>query len=175
MPQKVQEMINRLEEETKHHERFKVNFAMAYGGREEIIDGIKRLIKEGKKDVDENTFSQYLYLQNEPDLIIRTGGEKRTSNFLVWQSWYSEWFFVDKYWSEFKKEDLTKILEEFSQRQRSVWEIDILSTPAYKSLNNGILRFFLMSKIVLLTEDLINKIAAGEVIERTGFSCQRAY
>lgn len=118
LPRKVQETINKLEDETKHHKTFKVNFAMAYGGREEIIDGIKRLMKEGIKEVDENTFSKYLYLQNEPDLIIRTGGEKRTSNFLVWQSWYSEWFFVDKYWPEFGKEDLAKIVEEFSQRQR---------------------------------------------------------
>ena len=118
LPQKVQETIHKLEDETKHHKTFKVNFAMAYGGREEIIDGIKRLMKEGIKEVDENTFSKYLYLQNEPDLIIRTGGDKRTSNFLVWQSWYSEWFFVDKYWPELEKEDLAEIVEEFSQRQR---------------------------------------------------------
>lgn len=118
LPQKVQETIHRLEEETKRHEGFKVNFAMAYGGREEIIDGIKKLMKEGKKDIDENAFSKYLYLQDEPELIIRTGGEKRTSNFLVWQSWYSEWFFVDKYWPEFEKEDLVKIIAEFNQRER---------------------------------------------------------
>lgn len=118
LSQKVQETIHKLEEETRHNKRFRVNFAMAYGGREEIIDGIKKLMKEGIKDVDENTFSKYLYLQNEPDLIIRTGGDKRTSNFLIWQSWYSEWFFVDKYWPEFEKEDLAGIIEEFSQRQR---------------------------------------------------------
>ena len=92
---------------------------MAYGGREEIIDGVNKILKEGKlKEVDETTFSKYLQLQSQPDLIIRTGGEKRTSNFLVWQSWYSEWFFLDKYWPEFEKEDLVRVLAEFSQRER---------------------------------------------------------
>lgn len=118
LPQKVQDIIATLPPETIDHDGFKANFAMAYGGREEIIDGVNRIIKEKVKEVTEETFSQYLSLQSEPDLIIRTGGEKRTSNFLVWQSWYSEWFFIDKYWPEFEKEDLVKVLEEFNQRER---------------------------------------------------------
>ena len=119
LPEKVQQIIHSLMEETKHHDKFTANFAMAYGGREEILDGINRILKEGKiKQVDEKILSRYLYLQHEPDVIIRTGGERRTSNFLVWQSWYSEWFFVDKLWPEFEKEDLVKVITEFSQRER---------------------------------------------------------
>ena len=119
LPQKVQDLISRLQAETEKNIGFIANFAMAYGGREEIIDGVNKILKEGKlKEVDETTFSKYLQLQSQPDLIIRTGGEKRTSNFLVWQSWYSEWFFLDKYWPEFEKEDLVRVLAEFSQRER---------------------------------------------------------
>jgi len=119
LPEKVQKVIQALREETKENSNFTANFALAYGGREEIVDGINRILQEGKiKNIDEKSFSRYLYLQQEPDLIIRTGGEKRTSNFLLWQSWYSEWFFVDKFWPEFEKEDLVKVLEEFNQRER---------------------------------------------------------
>ena len=119
LPPKVQEIISKLQEETKDHSAFVVNFALAYGGREEIVDGVNKILKEQKlKEVDEQTFSKYLQLESQPDLIIRTGGERRTSNFLIWQSWYSEWFFLEKYWPEFEKEDLVRVLEEFNQRER---------------------------------------------------------
>lgn len=119
LPHKVQEIINKVQEESKDYTGSQVNFAMAYGGREEIVDGVNKILKEGKvREVDEKKISEYLQLQSQPDLIIRTGGERRTSNFLIWQSWYSEWFFVDKYWPEFEKEDLIKVLEEFNQRER---------------------------------------------------------
>ena len=119
LPKKVQEVIYGLQEETKDYASFKVNFAMAYGGREEIIDAANKILKEGKvKELNEQSFSEYLQLQSQPDLIIRTGGERRTSNFLIWQSWYSEWFFLEKYWPEFEKEDLIKVLTEFNQRER---------------------------------------------------------
>lgn len=119
LPQKVQKIISKLHQETNKNSGFTANFAMAYGGREEIVDGVNKILQEGKiKEVDEKIFSHYLQLQNQPDLIIRTGGERRTSNFLIWQSWYSEWFFLDKYWPEFEKEDLAKVLNEFEQRER---------------------------------------------------------
>ena len=119
LPMKVQDIISRLETETKNYAGFTANLAMAYGGREEIVDGVNKILKEGKvKEIDEKVFSEYLQLQSQPDLIIRTGGERRTSNFLIWQSWYSEWFFLDKYWPEFEKEDLAKVLGEFDQRER---------------------------------------------------------
>ncbi len=70
------------------------------------------------KDVNEETFEEYLYMKDKPDMIIRTSGEKRTSGFLLWQGEFSEWFFVDKYWPEFEKEDFLKCVDEFSKRDR---------------------------------------------------------
>ena len=75
------------------------------------------MIKD-KKQVTEENFKKNLWINSEPDLIIRTGGEKRTSNFLVWQSVYSEWIFLDKVWPEFEKRDLEKALQEFQKRER---------------------------------------------------------
>lgn len=123
-PKEVYETMLRLVEDTKHYSDYQINFAMAYGGREEVIDAVKKLseqIKEDKVDVNqinEEVFSKNLYMDHEPDLIIRTGGDHRTSNFLIWQSWYSEWFFIEKTWPEFEKEDFTKVIEDFSTRER---------------------------------------------------------
>ena len=109
---------------TKKNSQLVVNLAMAYGGREEIVDGVKKVIKdaeEGKissNEINKDNFSKYLYLSNEPDLIIRTGGDQRTSNFLMWQSWYSEWCFLDKFWPEFEKNDLEQAISNFSHRER---------------------------------------------------------
>ena len=123
-PKVVYERMISLMKDTEQNEEYTVNFAMAYGGREEILDTVKKIgedIKIGKiapDDITEEVFGSYLYLNSEPDLIIRTGGDKRTSNFLMWQSPYSEWFFIDKFWPEFEKEDLVNILGEFSERER---------------------------------------------------------
>jgi undecaprenyl diphosphate synthase len=97
---------------------------MAYGGREEVIDAVKKLgedLQAGKVDVDklnEEMFGKYLYLNSDPELIIRTGGDCRTSNFLPWQGIYSEWFFVEKTWPELEKEDLKGILADYANRER---------------------------------------------------------
>jgi len=123
-PQQVQDGMKKLMELTKDNKPFVVNFAMAYGGREEVIDAVKKLgndIKTGKVDVsqlNEEMFGNYLYLNSDPELIIRTGGEQRTSNFLPWQGIYSEWFFLEKTWPEVEKADLVQVLSEFSQRER---------------------------------------------------------
>lgn len=123
-PASVQAAFREITDATKNNAKYQVNFAMAYGGREEVIDAVKKLgedIKAGKVDVDkinEEAFSKYLYLNSDPELIIRTGGEKRTSNFLPWQGIYSEWFFLEKTWPEIEKEDVVKVLEEFSERNR---------------------------------------------------------
>ncbi len=113
----MQEMMGFLEKKTKKYNNYVINFALAYGGRQEIIEAVKKLVKS-KKEINEESFTKELLIQDEPDLIIRTGGEKRTSNFLVWQSAYSEWFFLDKMWPEFTKSDLKKVLKEFSERER---------------------------------------------------------
>tara|TARA_Y100000310_G_C20606184_1_gene775593 strand:- start:42 stop:749 length:708 start_codon:yes stop_codon:yes gene_type:complete len=123
-PKDIQEKINTLMDMTKDYNDYQINFAMAYGGRAEVMDATIKLakqVKEGKLDIDqinEETFSKNLYFDHEPDLIIRTGGEKRTSNFLVWQSHYSEWCFLEKMWPEFEKEDLQVAIDEFSKRER---------------------------------------------------------
>jgi len=126
-PESVQEQIRKVEKETENYSDYIVNFALAYGGREEMIDAIKkigRLIEEGKitnKEITEELISKNLYMSDEPDLVIRTGGEKRTSNFLIWQSSYSEWIFLEnKTWPEFEKEDLIKCIEEYTSRERRV-------------------------------------------------------
>lgn len=123
-PEDIQDIMKKLMYKTKDYNNYTVNFAMAYGGREEVLDAVKRIgekVKNGKLDINEineEIFSENLYMDHEPDLIIRTGGEKRTSNFLIWQSWYSEWLFLEKTWPEFEKEDLIKAIEDFSQRER---------------------------------------------------------
>lgn len=118
---KCQEIMER----TKNNTEFTVNMAFGYGGRDEIINAAKLFAKEVKDgkimidDIDEKTFSKYLYLQDEPDLIIRTGKRSRTSNFLPWQSAYSEWFFEDKMWPEMTQDDFKRIFCEFSERKRT--------------------------------------------------------
>jgi len=123
-PEKFQNLMNELMELTKDHDKFQVNFAMAYGGREEVIDAtikIAKQIKEGKldiKQINKETFSKNLYLNSNPDLIIRTGGEKRVSDFLNFQAGYSELIFLEKMWPEFEKEDFVECINEYSRRQR---------------------------------------------------------
>ncbi|RLE42593.1 di-trans,poly-cis-decaprenylcistransferase [Candidatus Woesearchaeota archaeon] len=119
LPDNVKRAIERLKEKTNHYTKYKLNFCIAYGGREEIIDAINRILKEGKhKRINEEIFSEYLYNSTEPDIIIRTGNVIRTSNFMPWQSIYSEWFFLDKTWPEFTPEDYKRIVEEFYKRER---------------------------------------------------------
>jgi undecaprenyl diphosphate synthase len=121
LPGKVQSAIKKAHEATKHNKDKKLNFCIAYGGREEIIDGVNRLIKEGRTEpVSEEEFSGYLYGFTEPELIIRTGMKEgcRTSNFLLWHSTYSEWFFLDKTWPEFSPEDFKGIIDEYQLRNR---------------------------------------------------------
>lgn len=115
----IQDICNEVMEKTQKNDNYKLNLAFGYGGREEIIDAVKKILSEkNKTEINEETFSKYLYLNSEPDIVIRTGGVVRTSNFLPWQTIYSEWFFLEKTWPEFEKEDLKKVIEEFSQRER---------------------------------------------------------
>jgi tritrans,polycis-undecaprenyl-diphosphate synthase [geranylgeranyl-diphosphate specific] len=127
LPEKVREAVKKAEEATKSYKKYFLNIALAYGGQEEITDACKE-ISEGVKSglltpekITEKLFSQYLYLNGEtpdPDLIIRTGGERRLSNFLLWQSAYTELFFVDEMWPELKKETFFSIIEDYQKRER---------------------------------------------------------
>lgn len=114
--------MNNLEKATEEFTKT-VLICLSYGGRSEIVSAVKELVKkEGTKkiaDLNEETFSKYLWTAGYPDpeLIIRTSGEIRTSNFLPWQSAYSEWFFTKTYWPAFTRAEFKKILKEYSARQ----------------------------------------------------------
>jgi len=117
LDKKIQKLMKEIEDSTKNYSNYKINFAIPYGGRKEIIQAVKKLIKNNQKITEEN-IQKNLWVTSCPDLIIRTGGEKRTSNFLPWQSIYSEWIFLDKLWPEFTESDLKKSIKEFYNRQR---------------------------------------------------------
>jgi len=121
-PQSLQSAINRTVELTKNNTGMVLSFALNYGGRFEILDAVRRIITEGvpTKNIDEKLFNSYLYTAALPDvdLVIRTSGEYRISNFLLWQSAYSEYYFTDVLWPDFNQEEIEKALQAYSQRQR---------------------------------------------------------
>jgi len=97
-----------------------LSICLSYGGRNEILNAINKMLSEGKASITEKGFEEYLYTSGipDPDLIIRTSGEKRISNFLLWQSAYSEYYFTDVLWPDFKKKDLHKAIESYISRSR---------------------------------------------------------
>ena len=119
LPKTLQEEIKKAEELTRNNKEMILNFALSYGGRAEIVEAIKSIIKKKipPKKITEDVISQNLWA-TDLDLIIRTGKEKRLSNFLIWQAAYSELYFIKKYWPDFTKKDLEKALSDFSRRQR---------------------------------------------------------
>jgi len=118
-PASTRAKIKKITEETKGCSRLTFNAALNYGGRAEIIDAVNSAVSEGKS-VDEGTFSGLLYTkgQPDPDLLIRTSGEKRVSNFLLWQISYAEFYFTEKLWPDFKKPDLEDAIVEYQRRNR---------------------------------------------------------
>lgn len=126
LPDFLKETIREVEASTDSFKNFSFNLAIGYGGREEIINAIKRLFKDvqaGKVDVDaidEKKFRKYLYDGSipDPDLILRTSGEERISNFLLWQSAYSELYFSEVNWPEFRKVDFLRAISSYQSRKR---------------------------------------------------------
>ncbi|ADT83662.1 polyprenyl diphosphate synthase [Thermococcus barophilus] len=126
LPENVRKAAEEAERATRKYSNYILNIALAYGGRSEIVDAIKRIvadIEDGnitKKDIDEELLKKYLYIPNmpDPDIVIRTGGEIRISNFLLYQIAYSELFFVDVYFPEFRKIDFLRIIREYQKRER---------------------------------------------------------
>jgi len=109
-----------MEDETAECNRLNLIIALNYGGRAEIVDAVKKILNDKLEHIDDAIIRRYLYLPDlpDPDLIVRTSGEKRLSNFLLWQSSYSELYFTDTLWPDFSKDELTKALEEYSKRKR---------------------------------------------------------
>ena len=128
MPEEIKTKMIKMEERTKNNTGLKFNIAFNYGGRDEIVKATRKIaekVKNGEieiEDIDENMISDNLYTKGlpDPDLLIRTSGELRTSNFLPWQITYSEFLFLDKYWPDFTTKDIDEAIEVYSKRQRRV-------------------------------------------------------
>ncbi len=121
LPQALQNDLVELMELTKDFDTLQVNFCIDYGGRWDIINACNKILQNKEIDVvTAENFSQNLSSANipDPDIIIRTGGERRISGFLTWESVYSEFFFVDKFWPDFTEEDITSILIDYQERER---------------------------------------------------------
>ena len=119
---KLQEVILNAQEKTKNNEGVNLQIALNYGARDEITNAVKQIVSEGLKveDITKDTISKHLYTSNipDPDILIRTGGEKRISNYLLWQIAYSEIIVVDEFWPEFDKKYFERCLDEYARRQR---------------------------------------------------------
>jgi undecaprenyl diphosphate synthase len=128
MPKKVREKVLKSLELTHDNDRLILNIAWNYGGRDEIVYAMQQIIKAGlaAEEVTEEVVSRYLFTQDcpDPDLIIRTSGEMRVSNFLIWQSAYSEWYFTPTLWPDFNKEELEKAIEAYNQRKRRFGKLE---------------------------------------------------
>ena len=118
----LQEKVRRAVELTRRNEKLVLNIAWNYGGRDEIVDAIRQMVADGirPEDVTADLVSRYLYTaaSPDPDLIIRTSGELRVSNFLIWQGAYSEWYVSPSFWPDFGPEELREALWDYAQRER---------------------------------------------------------
>lgn len=132
LPLELQERIKRAQEKTKNNTGLLVVLALNYGSRFEIVDAVKKFAsavlsgKDSIEDLDIANFDRYLYTAGipDPDLLIRTSGEMRLSNFLLWQLSYTELYFPKKYWPDFGQEDLKKAIKAFKRRQRRFGNIE---------------------------------------------------
>lgn len=122
LSKQLQVKIRKVVELTKNNTRMTLSVAFDYGGRAEILDAIRHIVEEGisTEDITESLFTSYLYTSDvpEPDLIIRTAGEMRLSNFLIWQAAYSEYYSTPTLWPDFSEEEIDKALVSYSQRER---------------------------------------------------------
>jgi tritrans,polycis-undecaprenyl-diphosphate synthase [geranylgeranyl-diphosphate specific] len=128
LPKTTQQLIRKAEDSTKDYDKFYLNIAIAYGGRAEIVDAVKEIAEEVNEGqiqpsaVDEKLIEKHLYTshlpKSDPDLIIRTSGEERLSNFLLWQGAYSELSFLDVFWPDFRQIDLWRAIRTYQQRMR---------------------------------------------------------
>ena len=126
IPADLKVIIKKIQEKTKTNNRITVVFAFNYGAKSELINAFKKIHKNKKKKISEELISNNLYTKNmpDPDILVRTGGEKRLSNFLLWQLSYAELFFIKKSWPDFNFLDLKKIVNKFSGIKRRFGGLD---------------------------------------------------
>jgi len=120
VPENAMAKCFEYEEKTKNNEKIQAILALNYGGRSEIVDAVKKMLDQDNRHVDEQTFRNYLYAPDvpDPDLVIRTSGEMRISNFLLWEIAYSEFYFSNLLWPEFSEEELKRAVEIYQGRDR---------------------------------------------------------
>ena len=126
LPDHIQKEAVNLMNQTKKYDKYNLSIAIAYGGREEIVNAVQKIAEDVKlgeidlTDINQEKVASYLYTKDlpDPDLILRTSGEERISNFLLWQMAYSEFYFTDVYWPAFQKRDFLKAIQSYQQRKR---------------------------------------------------------
>ena len=125
LPKDIIKIIKLIENKTFRNKRIILNIALNYGSKEEIVNACKMILSKKKKKVSIENFEENLYTKNipDPDLLIRTGGNKRLSNFLLWQLAYAEIFFVDKLWPDFNENDFNNIVFKFKKIKRNFGKI----------------------------------------------------
>ena len=126
LSESLKKVVQKVEEATAGNSQVQLNLAVSYGGKWDILNAVKEMMKQGigPEKVTEELFASYLSTAGvkDPDLVIRAGGETRLSNFVLWQAAYSELYFSDKLWPDFMEEDLAKAIEEYDRRQRRFGE-----------------------------------------------------
>ena len=125
LPKDIIEIVKLIEKKTLNNKRITLNLALNYGSKEEIINACKSLVHKKGKKINTSNFEKELYTKNipDPEILIRTGGTKRLSNFLLWQLAYTEIFFVDKLWPDFNENDFNKIIMKFYKIKRNFGKI----------------------------------------------------
>ena len=125
LPEKTREWVLSTIEKTKNNTGLVLTLALSYGGRQEIVDALNMMIKSEVKIINEEILKNHLYCPEmpDPDIIIRTGGEYRLSNFLLWQSAYSEIYVCDKNWPDFDESELDKALKDYEKRNRTFGKV----------------------------------------------------
>ena len=125
LPPDIVQSLKLIENKTKKNNAITINLALNYGSKEEIVDACRKFAFEKNKIIDIKNFQKKLYTKNipDPDILIRTGGTRRLSNFLLWQLAYTEIFFIDKLWPDFNKNDFNKIISKFHKIKRNFGKI----------------------------------------------------
>ena len=125
LPKDIIKIIKLIEKKSIKNKRITLNLALNYGSKEEIINACKKLFSKKHKEINVNSFEEELYTKNipDPEILIRTGGTKRLSNFLLWQIAYTEIFFIDKLWPDFNEKDFNNVISKFNKIKRNYGKI----------------------------------------------------